>query len=174
MLRARRPAYAQTLRQTRQELDRLRLERAKLDARIAKLQQVEAALRTVAGPAPAPPDLSSLTNVVRHVLKAAITPLTPPDVRDKMVTLGFDRRPYSQFLASIHVVLKRLGKSREVLEFTFKDGKRYWWATKPMPGGPHPENAMLAHYYRSLRPEDLTSPLTYEESKAKEAAKYRR
>jgi hypothetical protein len=169
-----RPAYAKTLKRTRQELDRLRAERAALDARIAKLEQVEAALRTVTNPAYGPPDLSSLTNVVRHVLKAAITPLTPPNVRDKMVALGFDRGPYSQFLASIHVVLKRLGKNGEVLEFTFKDGKRYWWATKPMPGGPYPENAMLGNYYRSLRPQDLTSTLTYEESADKEAAKYRR
>ena len=169
-----RPAYVQTLKRTRQELDRLRRERAALDARIAKLAQVEAALSTVAGPAPEPADLSSLTSMVRHAVKAAFTPLTPPDVRDKMVALGFDGAQYSQFLAAIHVVLKRLRKNREVLEFTFKDGKRYWWATKPMPAGPSPENAMLGNYYRSLRPQDLKSPFTYEESAAKEAAKYRR
>jgi hypothetical protein len=84
------------------------------------------------------------------------------------------KRPYSQFLASVHVILKRLWKNGEAFEFTFGDGKRYWWVTKSMPGGPFPENAMLGEYYNSRRPEDLKSTLTYEESKAKEAAKYRR
>ena len=168
------PAFVQTLKRTRKELERLRREREELDARISKLEHVEAALRTVAGPKPEPPDLSSITNVVRNVVKSAIVPITPPEVRDKIVALGFDQRPYSQFLASIHVILKRLAKKGEVREFTFKDGKRYWWVTKSMPGGPLPENAMLSDYYNSLRDEDLKSQFTYGEAKAKEAAKYRR
>jgi hypothetical protein len=166
--------FLQTLRRTRQELERLRRERAELDAQIAKLEHVEAALRTVAGPALEPPDLSSITDVVRKVLQSANVPITPPEVRDKMVAMGFNKGPYSQFLASIHVILKRLWKNGEAFEFSFRDGKRYWWATKSMPGGPFPENAMLGEYYSSRRPEDLKSPMTYEESKAKEAAKYRR
>jgi len=75
---------------------------------------------------------------VRNVVKSAIVPITPPEVRDKMVALGFDQGPYSQFLAS------------------------------------YPENARLGDYYNSYRSQDLKSTLTYEESKAKEAAKYRR
>ncbi len=169
-----RVSFGRTLKATRRELERLRRERAELDAQIAKLEHVEAALRTVAGLAPEPPDLSSITNVVRNVVKSAIVPITPTEVRDKMVALGFDTGPYSQFLASVHVILKRLWKNAEVLEFTFRDGKRYWWATKSMPAGPYPENAMLGDYYNSNRADDLKTSSTYEESKAKEAAKYRR
>jgi hypothetical protein len=72
------------------------------------------------------------------------------------------------------VILKRLWKNSEALEFTFKDGKRYWSSMNSMPAGPFPENAMLGNYYNSYRAEDLKSPLTYEEAKEKEAAKYRR
>ncbi len=167
--------FTQTLKRTRQELERLRRERASLDAEIAKLEHVEAALRTVAEPRKAhAPDLSSITDVVRKVLQSAREPITPPQVRDKMIEMGFDKGPYSQFLASIHVILKRLWKNGEVFEFSFREGKRYWWATHSMPGGPFPENAMLGEYYNSRRPDDLKSSLTYEDAKAKEAAKYRR
>jgi hypothetical protein len=167
-------SFSQTLKHTRRELERLRRERAELDARIAQLEHVEAALRTVAGPPPEPADLSSITDVVRKVLQSAIVPITPPEVRDKMVAMGFDKGPYSQFLASVHVILKRLWKNGEAFEFSFRDGKRYWWATRSMPAGPYPENAMLGDYYNSNRADDLKTSLTYEESKSKEAAKYRR
>ncbi len=171
---ARAPIFAQTLKRTRRELERLRLQRAQIDTEIAKLEQVEAALRGVTEPKRHAPDLSSITDVVRDVLKSAIQPMTPTDVRDKMLAMGFNKGKYSQFLASVHVILKRLTKNDEVFEFTFGDGKRYWWVTKSMPGGPFPENAMLGEYYNSRRPEDLKTSLSYDESKAKEAAKYRR
>ena len=168
-------AFAQTLRRTREELERLRLRRAAIDTRIAKLEQVELALSGVTEPEKHAPDLSSITDVVRNVLKTAATqPITPTEVRDKVLAMGFDGAPYSQFLASIHVVLKRIAKKREAFEFTFGDGKRYWWVKRSMPGGPLPENAMLGDYYNSYRPADLKTSLTYQESKAKEAAKYRR
>ena len=167
-------AFAQTLKRTREELERLRVQRAAIDLRVAKLEQVEAALTGVVQPFRQAADLSSITDVIRNVLMSARQPITPTEVRDEMLAMGFDKKPYSQFLASVHVILKRLAKNREVFEFTFGDGKRYWWVTKSMPGGPFPENAMLGEYYNSRRPGDLKTSLTYEESKAKEAAKYRR
>jgi hypothetical protein len=88
--------------------------------------------------------------------------------------MGFDKRRFTQFLASLHVVLKRLVKNGEVWEFSFGDGKRYWWVMKSMPGGRWPENAMLGEYLNSRRAADLTTSLTYDEAKAAEAAKYRR
>ena len=169
------PAFAQTLRRTRKELERLRVQRAAIDTRIAKLQQVEAALSGATESDKRAPDLSSITDVVRNVLKTvAVQPITPTEVRDKMLAMGFNKAKYSQFLASIHVILKRLARNGEVFEFTFGDGKRYWWVKRSMPGGPLPENAMLGSYYNSYRDEDLTSSLTYEEAKTKETAKYRR
>jgi hypothetical protein len=170
-----RPAFAQTLKRTRKELERLRVQRAAIDTRIAKLQQVEAALSGATEPERGAPDLSSITDVVRNVLKTIATqPITPIEIRDKMLAMGFNKAKYSQFLASVHVILKRLTTNGEAFEFTFRDGKRYWWVKRSMPGGPLPENAMLGNYYNSYRDEDLTSPFTYEEAKAKEAAKYRR
>lgn len=160
-----RPGFAGTLKRTRQELERLRRERARVDAEIAKLEQVETALQAVAEPRQERAvDLSSITDVVRNVLKSAIVPITPPEVRDKMIEMGFDKGPYSQFLASIHVILKRLWKNGEAFEFTFKDKKTYWWVTKSMPAGSHPENLMLGKYYNTRRPEDLKTLKSHADS----------
>ncbi len=166
--------FAETLKRTRQDLDKLRRRRAAIDEQIAKLEQVELALSGLAEPKKRGADLTSVTDSVRIVLKSAREPITPTGVRDEMLAMGFDKKPYSQFLATVHVILKRLWRNNEALEFSFKDGKRYWWATKSMPGGPYPENAMLLNYYNSFKAEDLQSSLTYEQAKAKEAAKYRR
>ena len=169
------PAFAETLKQTQRELDRLRRERAQLDTEIFKLEQVESALQGLTEPDQnEAADLSSITNVVRMVLKSAREPITPPQVRDKMIEMGFDKGPYSQFLASVHVILKRLSKKNEVFEFTFRDTKTYWWVRKSMPMGPLPENAMLGNYYNSRRPGDLKTSLSYSESEARERAKYSR
>jgi hypothetical protein len=165
--------FAATLKRTRKELERLRRDRAALDAQIEKLEQIEVALRGVAEPRRAA-DLSSLTDVVRTALRSAELPVTPTQLRDEVLALGFDKRRYTQFLASLHVVLKRLVANGEVWEFSFGDGKRYWWVMKSMPGGPWPENSMLGDYLNSRRPSDLITPLSYDEAKAKEKAKYRR
>jgi hypothetical protein len=165
----------ETLKATRRELERLRLRRAQIDAQIAKLEQIECALGGVAEPhQEAAADVSSITNMTRRALKLAERPMTPTEVRDSMVALGFDSGPYSQFLASVHVVLKRLAKREEVFEFTFGDCKKYWWVRKSMPGGALPENGMLGKYYNTRRPEDLQTSLSYDESRAKEVAKCRR
>ena len=167
--------YAATLKRTREELERLRLQRAAIDTRIAKLEQIETAVSAVTEPEKHAPDLSSITDVVRNVIMSAMQPITPKEVRDKVLEIGFDKgQQYSQLLASVHVILKRLAKKREVFEFTFADKKTYWWVKKSMPGGPFPENAMLGNYYNTYRATDLKTSLSYEGFKAKELEKYRR
>lgn len=165
--------FAVTLKRTRKELERLRRDRAALDAQIERLEQIEIALRGVAEPR-RKADLSSITDVVRSALRSAELPVTPTQLRDQVLSMGFDKRRFTQFLASLHVVLKRLVKNGEVWEFSFGDGKRYWWVMKSMPGGPWPENAMLGEYLNSRRASDLATSLSYDEAKAKEAGKYRR
>ena len=145
-----------------------------MDAQIEKLERIELALRGVSEPKRKTTDLSSITEVVRAAVKSASQPITPPELRDAVLAMGFNQRKYSQFLASLHVVLKRLVKNGEVREFTFADTKKYWWALNLMPPGPLPENAMLGNYYNSYKDSDLKTSLTYQEAKEKEAAKYRR
>lgn len=171
---SRKPDFAATLKRTRKELGRLRRDRDALDTQITKLEQIEAALQGVAEPRRKAANLASITDVVRTAIQAARQPITPTELRDEVLAMGFDKRKYTQFLASLHVILKRLVKNGEVREFTFADAKRYWWALKSMPPGRLPENAMLGNYYNSYKDSDLKSSLTYEEAKEKEAEKYRR
>src|SRR5258705_5012659 len=107
--------FAQTLKQTRRELERLRLQRAEIDTEIGKLEQVEAALQGVTERDRQAPDLSSITDVVRNVLKSAMQPITPTEVRDRVLALGFNKRKYTQFLASVHVILVPLADNSPVL-----------------------------------------------------------
>jgi|SRR5579862_1714294 len=133
--------YAAVLKATREELDRLRREREQNDVRIAKLEQIENALSAEVEDAAEERPLAGVTDVVRNILKTANEPLSAIDVRDKMLTMGFDASGYSQFLASIHVVLKRLTKSNEAFEFASGTTKTYWWSTNPRSlGVPYPRS----------------------------------
>jgi len=125
--------YPLMLEHTRKELEDLRRERDQLDVRIAKTEQVEAALRAIVEDAAEELPLASATDVIRNILKSASAPMSATEVRDKMIALGFDSGPYSQFLASVHVILKRLWKNGEVFEFTNGDRKSYWWSLKGEP-----------------------------------------
>ena len=55
-----------------------------------------------------------LTDAIREVLKAHDHGLTPKEVRDWLLRMGFDLTEYNNVQASIHAVLKRLYESGEV------------------------------------------------------------
>src|SRR5687767_15223933 len=88
------PNFTATLKRTRRELERLRRERAAIDAQIEKLEQIEIALRGIAEPKRKAADLSSITDVVRTALRSAELPITPTQLRDQVLTMGFDKRRY--------------------------------------------------------------------------------
>jgi hypothetical protein len=60
--------------------------------------------------------------------------LTPVDVRDRLGAFGIDPAVYSNPLASIHVVLKRLAAGGEVWSYRAPDGKQtYVWKRAAVP-----------------------------------------
>lgn len=62
-----------------------------------------------------PPTLTiGLTDAVREVLKAGDRAMTPAEVRDGLIRLGINPDDYTNLLASVHNVLKRLAKANEV------------------------------------------------------------
>jgi len=62
------------------------------------------------------------TDAIRKVLRAADGPLTPSEVKDALPGAGFALDEYSNPLASIHTILKRLAKT-EAFEEVEKEGK---------------------------------------------------
>lgn len=103
--------YRTALDAATREYETLLTERARIDARIAQLAQTIGSLMRLCN---LQPTVSwGLTDAVRAVLQAAGHPLTAIEVRDQLVAMGFDLSRYSNDLASIHTVLKRLNQGGE-------------------------------------------------------------
>jgi hypothetical protein len=87
-------------------------------ARTAALGVAQAMMGSVIG----------LSDAIRDVLKAAKGWQYPTEVRDGLERLGIDVQSYSNILASIHTILKRLVESGEAEEYKSKEGKTaYRW-----------------------------------------------
>jgi hypothetical protein len=90
------------------------------DRQIAALKQTIKALAPLAGeevPEIAlDPELAAggMTDCVRAILSKATEPLTASEIRESLESLGFDMKSYSNPLATIHTVLRRLTESGEV------------------------------------------------------------
>lgn len=76
------------------------------------------------------------TDAIRKVLRASSVPLTPSEVKEALPNTGFALESYSNPLASIHTILKRLAKTESFKEMQ-KEGKPAYKYTKhPTSKGP--------------------------------------
>ena len=121
--------YEAALRRAREEYARLQSERNAIDVRLARLQHGIAALAAICGEASGQ-ERPGLTDACRSVLKAADEPLKATALRDRVAALGLDLSAYSNALASIHVVLRRLVRSGEARLTPSADGApTFAWQT---------------------------------------------
>ncbi len=90
------------------------------DRQIAALNQTIRAIAPLIGEKPPEmaldPELaaSGMTDCVRAILSKATEPVTASEIRESLESLGFDMKSYSNPLATIHTVLRRLTESGEV------------------------------------------------------------
>jgi hypothetical protein len=103
--------YRRALDAASREYERAMAERAALDDRLAQLKQTIASLTKLCGYQPTVP--WGLTEACRTLLRSAGTPLTAVELRDRLASVGFDLDRYSNALAAVHTVLKRLAESGE-------------------------------------------------------------
>lgn len=103
--------YRRALDAAVREYERAIADRAALEARIAQLRQTIGTLTRLCGFAPTIE--FGLTEACRMVLRNSPTPVTPVEVRDRLVAAGVDLDRYASPLAAIHTVLKRLAASGE-------------------------------------------------------------
>ena len=116
--------YRRALEKATREYEALLAERARLDERLAQLAQTIGSLMRLCK---LTPTVSlGLTDACRMVLKAAGHPLTAVEVRDRLEAMGFDVARYSNDLASIHTVLKRLNQAGEA-DFVPRANDRPAW-----------------------------------------------
>lgn len=125
--------YQQLMEQSVLALADLVRKRREVDAEIVRLQRfvrAMAAKRDGGGFPETPADVSSppgITEAVSRVLQASRMCLTPVLIRDLLPCVGFDPTRYKDPLPSIHVVLKRLVNSRQVMRVPSQSGDGYLW-----------------------------------------------
>src|SRR5262245_54393822 len=98
--------YVRAFEAAKHEFEALGDQRRDIDRRLTQLAQTMASLGRLCGYVPT---VSwGLTDGCRMVLIASGRPQTPTEVREALVACGFDLSKYSNDLAAIHTVLKRL------------------------------------------------------------------
>jgi hypothetical protein len=113
------------LAEARSKLDKLVAERARIDKQIIEWKRVVDSLTVVSEEASdeLPADVTlderlaltmKFTDGVRMALQLAGGPLTVPQLRDQLVSVGFDFSKYKQELVPLHNTLKRLEEQGEV------------------------------------------------------------
>jgi len=104
--------YRRALEAACREWETLARQRAELEERLTQLTETIGMLTKLCG---LTPKLSwGLTDACRAILRNAANPMTPVEVRNRLAAIGFDLSEYSNELASIHTILKRLNKAGEL------------------------------------------------------------
>jgi hypothetical protein len=113
--------YRQALKAAIREYESLGAQRREIDDRLAQLAQTIGTLNRLCGFVSNVP--WGLTDACRVVLKNAGKAMTPTEVRDRLESIGVDLSKYSNSLAAVHTVLKRLNQAQEVLFVDRPSGK---------------------------------------------------
>jgi hypothetical protein len=121
--------YRGALEAAVKEYEALGEQRRAIDSRLAQLAQTIGTLSRLLGLTPTVP--LSITDAVRLAMRSGV-PMTPLEVRERLLAIGTDLSAYSNDLAVIHTVLKRLNAAGEVRIIPRPSGKNaYLWASPP-------------------------------------------
>ena len=139
--------YRTALASAIKEYESLGEQRRDIDKRLAQLAQTIGTLSKLIGLTPTVP--MGLTDAVRLAMRSGV-PMTPIDVRERLLAIGVDLSIYSSDLAVIHTVLKRLNEAGEIRLIPRPDRKpAYLWAAPPRVLALGPE---IAQFVRGLEP----------------------
>jgi hypothetical protein len=117
--------YRTALTAATKEYEDLGRQRREIDNRLAQLAQTIGTLMRLLGLTPTVP--LGLTDACRLVLRGGL-PMTPIEVRDRLLGIGVDLSIYSSDLSAIHTVLKRLNEAGEIRLIPRATGKHaYVW-----------------------------------------------
>jgi hypothetical protein len=115
--------YKEMAVKIRTELECLEIEQENIERQIARLKQALVGLvplseppvdSTIAAEVAAFVNETTLADAVRQILRAAESPLTPTEIKQKLVNMGKDLSGQKNVMASIHSLLKRLVESEEI------------------------------------------------------------
>jgi hypothetical protein len=118
--------YRRALEAASREYEELGAKRREIDQRLAQLGHTIGTLTKLLGLTPTVP--LGLTDAIRMVIRGGGVPMTPTEVRDRLVAFGFDVSKYANELAAVHTILKRLNDAGEVRFIPSATGKhQYTW-----------------------------------------------
>jgi len=140
--------YRTALAAAVKEYEALGQQRREIDERLAQLAQTIGTLSRLLGLTPTAP--TSITDAVRLAMRAGV-PMTPLEVRERLLSIGVDLSTYANDLAVIHTVLKRLNEAGELRLIPKPNGKNaYLWAKPARVIALGPE---IAEFVRGLPPD---------------------
>ena len=122
--------YRRALDAASREYEALGAQRREIDQRLAQLAQSIATLTKLLGLTPTVP--FGLTDAVRLVVRGGGVPMTPIEVRDRLVGIGFDTSKYVNDLAAVHTILKRLNEAGELRFIPRTPGKHQYIWNRPV------------------------------------------
>jgi hypothetical protein len=118
--------YRRALEAAAKEYEALGEERRRIDHRLGELAQTIATLSRLCGFAATVQ--WGLTDACRTVLRYGGHAMTPIEVRDRLKSIGFDLSRYSNDLAAVHTILKRLNEAGEIrFKTNYAGAKSYIW-----------------------------------------------
>jgi hypothetical protein len=121
--------YRDALDAAIREYEALGVKKRDVDTRLAQLAQTIGTLSRLVGLVPTVP--LGITDACRLVLRGG-TPMTPIEVRDRLLGIGVDLSIYTNDLSAIHTVLKRLNEAGEIRIVPRASGKHaYLWQAPP-------------------------------------------
>ena len=130
-------SYRAALDAALREYETLLQQKADVDARLAQVAESVGMLTRLCGYVPTV--AYGLTEACKTSLRCAAAPMTPLEVRDRLLSTGFDLKRYSNPLAAIHTVLRRLTESGEAKRRVSKSkGVTYEFRAPEARAIPHP------------------------------------
>jgi hypothetical protein len=140
--------FAELLEAAQDDLVDAIRQRETLDYKIRVLQGDIVHLAPLAGVKVDDPIITlGLTDAIRYVFgKAKPQPLGPTEVKDALVESGYDVSDYSNVMASIHTIIKRLLKKGEIAislpKWAANKDRKYVWSGGLPPPPPVPRNML--------------------------------
>jgi hypothetical protein len=146
-----RKQFKQTLETARHTRDELIQKRTAIDRELMQQSRVIAAVSELLGET-IDSDIG-ITEATLMVIRGASVPMAPTQVRDELRKVGYDIDSFSNPMASLHQVLKRLEEKGEIWADKTQDGKKAYIkapaVSPPVPPMP-PDIASIVNARKAL------------------------